>query len=61
MIARTHAIVAVKSAVHFRSGFEEIAGSIHNIDAQAVHTSGTRRSEIRRSGLPVGAFMKVAP
>ena len=30
--------IAVKSAVHFRSGFEELAGSIHNIDAQAIHT-----------------------
>ena len=30
--------IAVKSAVHFRSGFEKIAGSIHNIDAQAIHT-----------------------
>jgi microcystin degradation protein MlrC len=30
--------IAVKSAVHFRSGFERIAGSIHNIDAQALHT-----------------------
>ena len=28
--------IAVKSAVHFRSGFEKIAGSIHNIDAQAI-------------------------
>jgi microcystin degradation protein MlrC len=30
--------IAVKSAVHFRSGFEQIAGSIHNVDAQAIHT-----------------------
>ncbi len=30
--------IAVKSAVHFRSGFEKIAASIHNVDAQAIHT-----------------------
>jgi microcystin degradation protein MlrC len=30
--------IAVKSAVHFRSGFEKIAGSIHNVDARAIHT-----------------------
>jgi microcystin degradation protein MlrC len=28
----------VKSAVHFRSGFERIAGSIHLIDAPAIHS-----------------------
>lgn len=30
--------IAVKSAVHFRSGFAEIAGSIFNIDAAALHS-----------------------
>ena len=30
--------IAVKSGAHFRSGFESIAGSIHNIDARAVHS-----------------------
>lgn len=30
--------IAVKSAVHFRSGFERLGGSIYNIDARAVHT-----------------------
>ena len=30
--------IAVKSAVHFRSGFEAIAGSIHNVAARAIHT-----------------------
>jgi microcystin degradation protein MlrC len=30
--------ITVKSAVHFRSGFERIAGSIHNVDAQAIHS-----------------------
>jgi microcystin degradation protein MlrC len=29
--------IAVKSAVHFRSGFERIAGSIHNVGARAIH------------------------
>jgi microcystin degradation protein MlrC len=30
--------IAVKSAVHFRSGFEKIAGSIHLVDALALHS-----------------------
>ncbi len=30
--------ISVKSSVHFRSGFEKIAGSIHNVDAQALHS-----------------------
>ena len=30
--------IAVKSAVHFRSGFERIAGSIHLVDAPALHS-----------------------
>lgn len=30
--------IAVKSAAHFRSGFERIAGSIYNVDAQAILT-----------------------
>lgn len=30
--------ISVKSAVHFRSGFERIAGSIHNVNARAIHT-----------------------
>jgi microcystin degradation protein MlrC len=30
--------IAVKSAAHFRAAFEPIAGSIHNIDAAAIHT-----------------------
>jgi microcystin degradation protein MlrC len=40
--------VAVKSAVHFRSGFERLAGSIHNIDAQALHTHDFTRLAYRR-------------
>jgi microcystin degradation protein MlrC len=30
--------IAVKSAVHFRSGFEKLAGSIHLVDAPALHS-----------------------
>lgn len=30
--------ISLKSAVHFRSGFEQLGGSIYNIDARAVHT-----------------------
>jgi microcystin degradation protein MlrC len=30
--------IVVKSAAHFRSGFEPIAGSIHNVDAAGIHT-----------------------
>jgi microcystin degradation protein MlrC len=30
--------IAVKSAVHFRSGFESLAGSIHLVDAPALHS-----------------------
>ncbi len=33
--------IAVKSAAHFRSGFERLAGSIYNVDARAsLHTIG---------------------
>jgi microcystin degradation protein MlrC len=28
--------IGVKSAVHFRSGFEQLAGSIYNVDARAI-------------------------
>jgi len=30
--------IAVKSAVHFRSGFERLGGSIFNVDAPAMHS-----------------------
>ena len=30
--------ISLKSAAHFRSGFERLGGSIYNIDAKAVHT-----------------------
>lgn len=35
---RTMKYVAVKSAAHFRSGFEKLAGSIYNVDAAAILT-----------------------
>lgn len=45
--------ISVKSAVHFRSGFEKIAGSIHNIDAQAIHTHDFARLPYRRRPRPM--------
>jgi microcystin degradation protein MlrC len=45
--------IAVKSAVHFRSGFERIAGSIHNIDARALHTHDFTRLPYRRRSRPM--------
>jgi microcystin degradation protein MlrC len=45
--------IGVKSAVHFRSGFEKIAGSIHNIGAQAVHSHDFARLPYRRRRRPM--------
>lgn len=45
--------IAVKSAAHFRSGFEAIAGSIHNIDAAALHTHDFARLAYRRRRRPM--------
>ena len=45
--------VAVKSAVHFRSGFEAIAGSIWNVDAAAIHTHDFARLVYRRRSRPM--------
>jgi len=45
--------IAVKSAVHFRSGFERISGSIHNIDAAAIHTHDFSRLPYRRRRRPM--------
>jgi microcystin degradation protein MlrC len=45
--------IAVKSAVHFRSGFEKIAGSIHNIDAQAIHTHNFGQLPYKRRRKPM--------
>ena len=45
--------ISLKSAVHFRSGFEQIAGSIHNIDAQALHTHDFRKLPYQRRRKPM--------
>jgi microcystin degradation protein MlrC len=45
--------IAVKSAVHFRSGFEKLAGSIHNIDAQAIHTHDFAQLAYQRRRRPM--------
>lgn len=45
--------LAVKSAVHFRSGFEAIAGSIFNIDAAAIHTHQFGRLPYKRRPRPL--------
>jgi microcystin degradation protein MlrC len=55
--------IAVKSAVHFRSGFERMAGSIHNVDARAILTQDWRQLTYRHKSrmvfpveiTPVGA------
>jgi microcystin degradation protein MlrC len=45
--------LAVKSAVHFRSGFEGIAGSIHNVNARAIHTHDFAQLPYRRRKKPM--------
>lgn len=45
--------IAVKSAVHFRSGFERIAGSIHNINARAIHTHDFAQLPYQRRRRPM--------
>ena len=45
--------VAVKSAVHFRSGFEKLAGTIHNVDARAILSQDWKRLTYRRRTRPV--------
>src|SRR5207249_2353083 len=40
--------IALKSAVHFRSGFERLGGSIYNINAQAIHTHDFSQLPYRR-------------
>lgn len=47
--------IAVKSAAHFRSGFEKIAGSIHLVDAPALHSHefGSLAYHKRRPLFPV--------
>lgn len=45
--------IAVKSAAHFRSGFEQIAGSIYNINARAIHTHDFAQLDYRRRSRPM--------
>jgi microcystin degradation protein MlrC len=45
--------IALKSAAHFRSGFERIAGSIHNINAQAIHTHDFAQLPYRHRSKPM--------
>jgi microcystin degradation protein MlrC len=45
--------IAVKSAVHFRSGFERIAGSIYEVNAAAIHTHDFRQLPYRRRPRPM--------
>jgi microcystin degradation protein MlrC len=40
--------IAVKSAAHFRSGFEKLAGSIFNVDAQAILTHDFTKLKYQR-------------
>ena len=40
--------IAVKSANHYRSGFEKLAGSTHNIDAKAIHSHDFKHLEYHR-------------
>lgn len=45
--------IALKSAVHFRSGFERLGGSIHNIDARALHTHDFARLAYQKRRRPM--------
>lgn len=42
--------IAVKSAAHFRSGFERIAGSIHLVDSPALHSHRFESLKYHRRG-----------
>ena len=44
--------ICVKSAAHFRSGFETIAGSIYNLDAAALHTFDLGKLTFRKARGP---------
>ena len=45
--------IGVKSSAHFRSGFEKFAGSIHNIDARALHTHDFAKLAYRKRRRPM--------
>lgn len=42
--------LAVKSAAHFRSGFEQLGGAIFNINAQAIHTHDFAALKYQKGG-----------
>ncbi|MBW3543589.1 MAG: M81 family metallopeptidase [Planctomycetes bacterium] len=50
---RTMKYIALKSAAHFRAAFEPIAGSIHNVDAAAIHTHDFTKLVYRKRIRPV--------
>jgi microcystin degradation protein MlrC len=45
--------IAVKSAAHFRAAFEPLAGSIWNVDAQAIHTHDLGKLAYRKRTRPM--------
>jgi microcystin degradation protein MlrC len=45
--------IGVKSAAHFRSGFESLAGAIYNVDARAILTHDLARLPYRRRTRPM--------
>jgi microcystin degradation protein MlrC len=45
--------IGLKSAAHFRSGFEKIAGSIFNVDAAAILTHDFTKLAYKRRTRPV--------
>jgi len=45
--------ICVKSAAHFRSGFEQLAGSIYNIDTQAILTHDLSQLDYRHRQRPM--------
>ncbi|MEK6262263.1 MAG: M81 family metallopeptidase [Planctomycetota bacterium] len=45
--------IAVKSAAHFRASFERFAGTITNVDAQAIHTHDFKKLTYRKRTRPV--------
>ena len=45
--------IAVKSAVHFRSGFERLGGSIYNVVARGVHTHNFHQLDYKRRRRPM--------
>ncbi len=45
--------IAIKSAAHFRASFEPFAGTILNVDAQAIHTHDFKKLHYRKRTCPV--------